>query len=296
MNQPKRKLSKGEVKKKVASILKRARQVPRFQQARERDALIDAICYGHLDGQLDIAKALLVEGVDPNSTEPNGRSPLWHAAFWVRSDLIKHLVNRGAALPDDVLMGPVHEADVKVVRFLIQHGANVNCIATYTRYSHKFPQKRVLLTEAIQSVSRAMNMADILSAQQPAISSSRRSEDWELIPIMLIKAGANVNRLAYEYSVCDGYIRTILGLAAHCGLARTVKAMLAAGADVNQQDTWGGTALHDAAFEGQRQVTKILLAAGANPKRRRKDGVTPVSIARDRGFTDLADEIQKHVP
>jgi ankyrin repeat protein len=296
MNQPKRKLSNGEVEKKVSSILKRARQVPRFRRARERDALIDAICYGDLDGHLDIAKALLVEGVDPNSMEPNGRSPLWHAAFWVRSDLIKDLVNRGAALPDDVLMGPVHAADIEVVRFLVRHGANVNCIATYTRYSRKFPQKRVLLTEAIQAVSRESSMADIFSDQQPAMSSKRRNEDWELIPIMLIKAGAKVNRLAYEYSVSDGYIRTILGLAAHCGLARTVKAMLAAGADVNQQDAWGRNALHDASFEGHRGIAKILLAAGANPKCKSKDGATPVSIARERGFVDLANEIQRHIP
>ncbi len=287
MSQSKRKLSKGEIKKKVAIILKRARQVPRFQKARERDALIDAIRYRHLD----VAKALLVEGVDPDSKEPSGRSPLWHAAFWVRSDLIKDLVNRGATLPDDVLMGPVHEADIEIVRFLIHHGANVNCIAIYTRYSHKFPKKSVLLTEAIQSASREMSLAGVFSNQ----SSARRSEDWELIPIMLIEAGAKVNRLAFEYSICDGYIRTVLGLAAHCGLTRTVKAMLAAGADVNQKDTWGGNALHDAAFEGQRKVAKILIAAGANPKCKRKDGATPVSIARDRGFSDLADEIQRHI-
>jgi len=135
----------------------------------------------------------------------------------------------------------------------------------------------------------------VVSRVQSAKSCERANEDWESIPIMLIKAGPNVNRLAYEYSPYEGYIRTILGLAALKGLARTVRAMLAAGADVNQRDTWGGTALHDAAFEGHRQVAKILLAAGGNRKIERRDGATPVSIARDRGFTDLANEIEEYL-
>ncbi len=111
---------------------------------------------------------------------------------------------------------------------------------------------------------------------------------------MLIKAGANVNRLAFEYSLSEGFIRTTLGLAAHHGLVRTVKAMLAAGADVNQRDTWGGTALFDAAHEGHRQVARVLLAAGARTDLRRRDGATPVSVARERGFAELADEIERY--
>jgi ankyrin repeat protein len=70
--------------------------------------------------------------------------------------------------------------------------------------------------------------------------------------------------------------------------------MLAAGADVNQRDTWGGTALFDAAYQGHRHVAKVLLAAGAKANTKRRDGATPVSIARERGFSGLADEIEKH--
>ena len=70
--------------------------------------------------------------------------------------------------------------------------------------------------------------------------------------------------------------------------------MLAAGADVNQRDTWGGTALFDAAHKGHRQVAKVLLAAGAKTDLKRRDGATPVSIARERGLTELANEIERH--
>jgi len=291
----KKKLSKPKIEKKVLRILALARREPRFQAQRERDALIEAVRYG----ETDMAHSLLAHGVDPDSAEPKGRSALWHAAHWGRSALIQDLVRRGARLPDDVLMGPVHDGDVETVRFLVRRGANVNCIATFTRYSHKFPQKEVLLTEAIRNISLfeivgqgARKMRAVM--KQAVNPPGSRSRDYEAIPIMLIKAGAEVNRLAFGYSLNEGYIRTILGLAAHCGLVRTVKAMLAAGADVNQKDTWGGTALFDAAQEGHRQVVKVLLAAGAKKNIKRRDGASPVSIARERGFKDLADEIEKY--
>jgi ankyrin repeat protein len=274
MRTPKKKVTKAEVEKKVQRILAQARREPRFQAQRERDALIAAIRYGHTD----VAQSLLDSGVDPNSTEPRGRSALWYAAHSGRGALVQDLVRRGARLPDDVLMGPVDDGDAGLVRFLIRRGANVNCVATFTR---------------AQTAAREMRAA--MTAEWQALDPlGPPNGDLEAIPIMLIKAGANVNRLAFEYSYYQGFIRTTLGLAAHHGLVRTVKAMLAAGADVNQKDTWGGTALFDAAHEGHRYVAKVLLAAGAKGNTKRRDGATPVSIARERGFSDLAADIEKH--
>jgi len=291
----KKNLFQPRIEKRVLHILAKARREPLFQAQREGNALIEAIrC-----GESAVAHSLLVHGVDPNSTGQRGRSALWYAAHWGRGALIQDLVRRGARLPDDVLMGPVHDGDAGTVRFLIRRGANVNCVATFTRYSHKFPQQEVLLTVAIRNIS----LFDIVERgarklravmKQAVNPPGSQNRDFEAVPIMLIRAGAEVNRLAFEYSLYEGYIRTTLGLAAHCGLVRTVKAMLAAGAHVNQRDTWGGTALFDAAHEGHREVALTLLAAGARKNLKRRDGATPVSIARERGFADLADEIEKY--
>ena len=297
MSAAKKKLSEAEATKKVLRILELARSEPRFQAQRERDALYDAIRYGHSE----IAHSLLAHGVNPNSIGPKDRSLLWYAAHSGRNTLIRDLVIRGARLPDDVLMGPVHDGDVALVRFLIRRGANVNCVATFTRYSYKFPQKQVLLTVAIENISMLEIVERTALKIRKAKTAKWRAEhpagppngDLESIPTMLIKAGANVNRLAFEYSFYEGFIRTTLGLAAHKGLARTVKAMLAAGADVNQKDTWGGTALFDAAHEGHLQVAKILLATGAKRDIKRRDGATPISIAREKGFVELANLIAK---
>jgi len=211
------------------------------------------------------------------------------------------LVAKGARLPDDVLMGPVHERDVATVRFLIRHGANVNCIAVYMRSSN-IPVKEVLLSTAIrqascdgaaQSASREFRLtksAKWRAAHPPCAPMG----DVESIPIMLIKAGATVDRLESATAAHGKFARTMLGHAAQCGLVRTVKAMLAAGADVNLRDTWGGTALLDAAESGRREVVRALLAAGARKDLKRRDGATPVSVAREFGFADLADEIENY--
>ena len=259
-----------DIERKVMRVLEEARCEPRFRAAKERDALITSIRYGHTN----IAESLLAHGVDSNGVDAKGRNALWYASQgqW-KGELVRKLVKRGTNLPDDVLMGPVDDGDEKTVKYLIQHGANVNCVATFTRYSYKFPAKQVLLTMAIEGVA---------------------SEDApETIPAMLIKGGADMNRLAFTYSLHDGFIRTILGLAAHHGLLKSVRAMLAAGANANIRDSWGGTPLIDAAHKGHRPVVRALLKAGAKLDIKRKDGRTAISIAREHGFASLADELER---
>ena len=73
----------------------------------------------------------------------------------------------------------------------------------------------------------------------------------------LIAAGANVNQ-----QDIDGW--TPLHLAAYNGHQAVVQALIAAGADVNQQDNDGRTPLHRAACYGHQEVVQALIAAGAN--------------------------------
>jgi len=51
--------------------------------------------------------------------------------------------------------------------------------------------------------------------------------------------------------------------AAYKGLTEVAKALIAAGADVNQADNDGWTPLHWAAGEGHTEVAEALIAAGA---------------------------------
>ena len=59
-----------------------------------------------------------------------------------------------------------------------------------------------------------------------------------------------------------------------------VKEELARGAGVNQPDQMGATPLHDAAWTGNREIALYLLEHGADPKARHAEGgSTPVAYA-----------------
>ena len=224
------------------SFQRKVKTESRFDHSRLAKALIDAV-------QCDEsarAVRLLKDGADPCAKDSKGRSVLWWACAWCRPVAIRELVRRGAKLPDDALMGAVCAGDEKTVRFLIRHGANVNCIAS--RYS-PVPQqkvKQVLLTAALE-----------VAAVQPK---------RESIPIMLIRAGAEVNRCILPKPMPGAENRTMLGIAAYSGLLKTVKAMIAAGAKVNQRDSSDKTALSNALEQGHDSIAKVLRQAGAKRK------------------------------
>lgn len=244
------------VEKRGLRLLRAAEQIPRFRDSRQAKALIEAI--GYQDS--DLAVWLLKRGVDPGAKDSKGRSALWWAAALGQRAVIRELVNRGAALPEDVLMGPVKGADAGVVRFLLQRGANVNCVASkYTGLGH-LHIKEVLLAAAID-----------MAAEHP---------EARVIPSLLVRAGARVNRLVLPAPFPGAENRSMLGLATYHGLLGTVKAMIAAGADVNLRDSRGRTALFEAAQRGQLSVAKELLRAGARPDVRDRAGMTPLEVVR----------------
>jgi ankyrin repeat protein len=92
----------------------------------------------------------------------------------------------------------------------------------------------------------------------------------------LIDAGADVNATSYRDSPLMLAARTSEEL---------VSLLLQAGADVDQVDPWGRTALHLAAEEGSEKSVTLLLEAGADPDRVDQyffGGSTPLDYARRR--------------
>ena len=66
------------------------------------------------------------------------------------------------------------------------------------------------------------------------------------------------------------------------------------GADLNELDTFGHTALHWAVFRGYFDIVKVLLNAGANPNIISKDGVTPKWRAQDFGLEEIENLLTAH--
>ena len=260
--------AQSSLEKEGKQLLRFAEKVPRFRNSRLANALLKAIHYRNSD----LAVWLLKNGADAHAKDHKGRSALWWAATFCQPVVVREIVRRGAELPDDVLMGPVIEARADVVRFLINHHANVNCVASkYTGLGH-LHLKEHILTVALRTV-----------AVHP---------EAESIPIMLIRAGAEVNQLTPStwFIVATGY--SMLGMAAHIGLLKTVRAMIAAGANVNLRDKGGRTALFNALEQGHLQVVAELLRVGARTDVVDDAGITPLEAVRQQESSPQMDRTE----
>ena len=67
------------------------------------------------------------------------------------------------------------------------------------------------------------------------------------------------------------------------GDEQTVLDLLKLGIDIDTPDTYGRTALIEAAFGGRPRVVKILISNGANPNAADKDGWTALMEAASKG-------------
>ena len=93
----------------------------------------------------------------------------------------------------------------------------------------------------------------------------------------LVRSGADVND-----SDVNG--RTALHTAASKGETGAVRLLLARGANVNARDRSGATPLWMAVYHGHTDTARMLLQGGADARMATGDGVTPTLLALRRGF------------
>jgi len=103
---------------------------------------------------------------------------------------------------------------------------------------------------------------------------------------LAIELGNNPGRTTSPYR------GTALIAAAHLGRVEAVRRLIAAGAPLDHVNNLGWTALMEAVVLGNggsdhQQVVRLLLAAGADRSITDRDGVTPLTRARARGYTEI---------
>lgn len=101
---------------------------------------------------------------------------------------------------------------------------------------------------------------------------------------LLARLGADVN----EVDTFGGYAPLHLA-AAHCNrqiVQDTCAVLLAAGADVNARNKWGGTALWSAAISGRGDLAEFLLRHGADLDIRDQEGKTVLMFVVKMSFFD----------
>ncbi len=88
--------------------------------------------------------------------------------------------------------------------------------------------------------------------------------------------------------------QTPLHSAAFKGQKNVVKLLLANKAGINAKDNYGLTPLHSAALEGQKEVAELLLANKANVDAKNNDGKTPLYYAGKEGNKNLVELLRQH--
>ncbi|XP_076684312.1 uncharacterized protein LOC143377171 [Andrena cerasifolii] len=264
-------------------------------------------------GYLTIVEQLLKYGADvnllDNSISGNGCTPLHAAVRNKEEEIAKLLLSYGADVnvPDGIGRTPICYAVEKnckeIVEDLLQHGADVNI-------SDKFGKTPLHLT--------VLEMDEILYKYAIANDISVNGE----IAKLLLTRGANVNA-----ETKDGV--TTLHAATYNGYLAVVEALLDYNADVNftyRTDTLpfllsakesdkvinatpssegGGintkhrnriTALHVAAYKGNKQIVEVLLRRGSKIDSKIRCDITPLHIAAERGHLEIVKVLVKFGP
>ena len=233
------------------------------------------------------AALLIRAGANVNAANDLGATPLWTASLNGSAAMVRTLLQAGAnpnaalLLGETPLMVASRSGNADVVEQLLARGANVNARAARGQtalmwaVAQKHPDVvKVLLAHRADVQARSESWS-----QMEAVSPHGAPEYNRTIPYgnntplmfaaragdlasarLLVAAGANVNDQ-------DAWGISVVTLAAHSGFLDVVEFLLDKGADPNKSGA-GFTALHEAIMRREEPLVRTLLAHGADPHAR----------------------------
>ncbi len=233
---------------------------------------------------------------------PDGFAPTWAGPFDIKpgetrtdvtlvlkrgfSSLIQVRDQQGAPIANATLnaLPEIHEnTGGPMIDQLTDENGNLRLEnLAETRYSFRItaPGFRPLRTKPL-TLAPDKTLVQIMQRAQPA-------EDTT------INSNAKLNaRVDGDVNQSDRYRLTALARAAEQNNADRVRALLAAGANINQA-TDGYTALMRACIGKAPETAKILLEAGANPNLQRHDGQSALHFAAKNGSVECTQLLLRH--
>jgi ankyrin repeat protein len=241
--------------------------------------LADVIESGRRDAAID----LIERGADVNAAQGDGTTPLHWAAYQLDADLVRALIDRGAKAATQNRYGasPLSEAvkaaNAELVEMLLEAGADVDAPNQDGETALMLAARTGSLAVAKKLVAGGANVnARERYREQTALMWAAEGA-FPDVTELLIEHGADVRARAAandwgaqitsepraQYRPTGGL--TPLLYAARSGCADCVRAILAAGEDIDRPTPDGVTALMLAIDNFEFDTAKVLLDAGANP-------------------------------
>jgi len=214
----------------------------------------------------ELTARLLERGANPDAVNKYGSSPLAEAVKIAASDLVEMLLDAGADVEapnrdgQTALMLAARAGSMPVAELLVRHGADVNASETWRGQT-------VLMWAAD---SNFPELAEFLIANGAKVQTRAMANDW---PSQI------TSEPRAQYRPTGGL--TPLLYAARSGCTGCVRAMLEAGANINQPNPDGVTPLMVAIDNFRFDTAKLLLERGANPHTWDWWGRTPLYVAVD---------------
>lgn len=211
-----------------------------------------ALLWAVYHDDLDSAGSLIRAGAKVNAATDLGATPLWQASLNGNSAMVKLLISAGADPNAALLSGETplmvgsRSGYPDVVEQLLNKGANPNV--------HGARGQTALMWAVAQ---KHTDVVKVLLAHHADLNlKSDRYDEVMAVPPH--------GYLPYNKAIPHG-AETALMFAARVGDLDSAKLLLAAGANVNDADAWGVSAVTLSEHSGFSDLTLFLLDKGANP-------------------------------
>ena len=232
-------------------------------------------------GHLNTARLLIGRGADLELRDYHGRTALMWAARRDYADIVSELLTRGAQ--EDVTNNDNETA--------LQTAENFGCFDVMKLFNawHNSESRDEILFEAsnegktrlVRGLINAGSSYEFRNAvKDQAIHKAARAGHTDVVRV-LAEDGADINSPGQNGA-------TPLRWSALTGQLATASFLLDLGAEINKQDDMGFTALHRATVGNQLSVVCELLDRQADKNIRNIYGDTPLAIARDAKYKDIA--------
>jgi ankyrin repeat protein len=246
--------------------------------------------YAADEGHTEVVELLIANGADVNAEDEEGWTPFHLAAYWGGKDIVELLIAAGADVnaknnwigtPLDIATHPENPIDTAETADLIR------------KHGGKTSEELKDLEEVKESIHAAARVGHIEAVKQHLAAGAdvnAKGNNGETPLDWAIRGKhTEIADLLRKHGGKSGAEDSIQ-VAASVGNIEAVKQHLAAGADVNaKDDKFGITPLHIAAAYGEKEVTELLIANGADVKVADMSLMTPLHFAVVFGHKEIVE-------